>query len=107
CIGEHEAKWRPSHRRWLATPRNRVYDSARSMRHIESSAATLPIPRMLEQLSLQSETDRLDALIYLAVIVITTHVIDAEDPAVRELSASWIIATARTAFEVGPSLALI
>ena len=36
CIGEHEAKWRGSQLEMVGDTENRVYDSARSMRHIDA-----------------------------------------------------------------------
>ncbi len=41
CIGEHEAKWRSDEMEMVGDSENRVYDSARSMRHNEGIRAML------------------------------------------------------------------
>ena len=41
CIGEHEAKWRPSKLEFTGETENRLYDSAGSMRHNEGIRAML------------------------------------------------------------------
>ena len=41
CIGEHEAKWRSDHMEMVGDSENRVYGSARSMRHNEGIRAML------------------------------------------------------------------
>jgi len=41
CIGEHEAKWRSDAMELVGDSENRVYDSARSMRHSEGIRAML------------------------------------------------------------------
>ena len=41
CIGEHEAKWRSDHLEMTGDTENRVYSSARSMRHNEGIRAML------------------------------------------------------------------
>jgi hypothetical protein len=41
CIGEHEAKWRPTRMELAGDTENRVYDSVNSMRHNESLRAMI------------------------------------------------------------------
>ncbi len=41
CIGEHEAKWRPTRMEFAGDTENRVYDSVNSMRHNESVRAMI------------------------------------------------------------------
>ena len=41
CIGEHEAKWQPSQMEMIGESENRMYGSARAMRHIEGLRAML------------------------------------------------------------------